>query len=117
LHHQQADAAPSHPGPTVIQILPETKVGKNPEVGLTQMHEDRNLQDRIRVHMGQIQVIEIKELAGEGRNRNSKAADKKRNIDDRLVGVFCRNSDPAANPPRAELFWKKNPNINKMKKI
>jgi hypothetical protein len=53
----------------------------------------------------------------EGRNGKSKAADKKRNIYDGLVGVFCRNSDPAANPPRAELFWKKNSNINKMKKI
>jgi hypothetical protein len=29
-------------------------MGKNPEVGLTQMHEDRNLQDRIRVQMGQV---------------------------------------------------------------
>jgi hypothetical protein len=101
----------------MIQILLETKMEKNPEVGLTQMHKDRNLQDRIRVQMGQVQIIEIKEAAEEGRNRKSKAADKKRNIDDGLVGVFCQNSDPATNPPRAELFWKKNPNINKMKKI
>jgi hypothetical protein len=34
---------PSHPGPTMIQILPEAKMGKNSEVGLTQMHEDGNL--------------------------------------------------------------------------
>jgi hypothetical protein len=101
----------------MIQILLEAKMGKNSEVGHTQMHEDRNLQNRIRVQMGQVQIIEIKEAAEEGKNRKSKATDKKRNIDDRLVGVFCRNSDPAANPPRAELFWKKNPNINKMKKI
>jgi hypothetical protein len=101
----------------MIQILPEAKMGKNPKVGLTQMHEDRNLQDRIRVQMGQVQIIEIKEAVEEGRNGKSKAMDKKRNIDDRLVGVFCWNSDPVANPPRAELFWKKNPNINMMKKI
>jgi hypothetical protein len=67
--------------------------------------------------MGQVQIIEIKEAAEEGRNRKSKAANKKRNIDDGLMGVFCRNSDPATNPPRGGLFWKKNPNINKMKKI
>jgi hypothetical protein len=45
---------PSHPGPTMIQILSEAKMGKNPEVGLTQIHKDRNLQDGIRVQMGQI---------------------------------------------------------------
>jgi hypothetical protein len=56
--------------------------------------------------MGQIQIIEIKEAMEEGRNRKSKAADKKRNVDDGLVGVLCRNSDPAANPLRVELFWK-----------
>jgi hypothetical protein len=63
------------------------------------MHKDGNLQDRIRVQMGQIQIIEIKEATEEGRNGKSKAADKKRNIDDRIVGVLCQNSDPAANPP------------------
>jgi hypothetical protein len=95
-----------HPGPAMIQILPKAKMGENPEVGLTQMHKDGNLQDRIRVQMGQIQIIEIKEAAEEGRNGKSTATDKKRNVDDGLVGVLCRNSDPTANLPRAELFWK-----------
>jgi hypothetical protein len=45
------------------------------------------------------------------------AADEKRNVDDGLVGIFCRNSDPTANPPRAELFWRKNFNINKVEEI
>jgi hypothetical protein len=67
-----------HPGPAMIQILPKAKMGENPEVGLTQMHKDGNLQDRIRVQMGQIQIIEIKEAAEEGRNGKSKAADKKK---------------------------------------
>jgi hypothetical protein len=46
--------------------------------------------------MGQIQAIEIKETAEERRNGKSKAADKKRNINDGFVGIFCRNSDPTA---------------------
>jgi hypothetical protein len=31
----------------MIQILLEAKMGKNSEVGLTQMHKDINLQDKI----------------------------------------------------------------------
>jgi hypothetical protein len=85
----------------MIRILPKAKMGENPEVGLTQMHKDGNLQDRIRVQMGQIQIKEIKEAMEEERNGKSKAVDKKRNIDDGLVGVLYQNSDPAANPPRA----------------
>jgi hypothetical protein len=69
------------------------------------MNKNR-LQDRIRVQVGQVQIIEIKEVAEEGRNGKGKAMDKKRNIDDRLMGVLHRNSDPAANPPRAEFFWR-----------
>jgi hypothetical protein len=33
------------------------------------------------------------------------------------MSVLCRNSDTAADPPRTELFWKKNPNLNKMEKV
>jgi hypothetical protein len=81
------------------------------------MDKNGNLQDRIRVQVGQVQIVEIKEAAEEGRNRKSKAADKKRNIDDELMGVLRRNSNPVANPPRAEFFWRLNPNIDKVKKI
>jgi hypothetical protein len=42
---------------------------------------------------------------------------RKRNIDDRLMGIFCQNSDPTTNPPRAELFWRNNSNINKAEEI
>jgi hypothetical protein len=80
--------SPSHLGPTMIQILPEAEMGENPEIGLTQMYKDGNLQDRIRVQVGQVQIIEIKEAAKEGRNGKSKATDKKRNIDDGLMGVL-----------------------------
>jgi hypothetical protein len=58
--------------------------------------------------MGQIQVIEIKETAEERRNGKSKAADEKRNVNDGFVGVFCRNSDLTADPPRTELLRRKN---------
>jgi hypothetical protein len=44
--------SPRHRRPTMIQILPEAKVGENPEVGLTQMNKDGNLQDGIRVCWG-----------------------------------------------------------------
>jgi hypothetical protein len=55
--------SPSHPGPTVIEVFPETKIGKNPEKGLTQMYKNGNLQDGIRVQMSQVQFGEIKEAA------------------------------------------------------
>jgi hypothetical protein len=67
--------------------------------------------------MGQVQIVKIKETAEEGRNGKSKAVDEKRDIDNGLVGVFCRNSNPTTNPPRAELFWRKNSNINKVENV
>jgi hypothetical protein len=81
------------------------------------MNKNRDLQNGIRIQMGQIQVIEIKETAEERRNGQSKSADKKRNVNDRFVGVFCRNSDPTANSPRIELLRRKNPDGNEMKKV
>jgi hypothetical protein len=92
-------------------------MGKNSKVGLAQMHKDRNLQDRIGIQMCQVQIIKIKETAEEGRNGKSKTTEEKRNIDDGLMGIFCQNSDPTANPPRVELFWRKNSNINKVEEI
>jgi hypothetical protein len=67
--------------------------------------------------VSQIQIVEIKDAAEEGRNGKSKTADEKRNVDDRLVGIFCRNSDPTTNSPRTELFWRKNSNIDKAEEI
>jgi hypothetical protein len=90
---------------------------KNSEVGLTQVYKDGNLQDGIGIQVSQIQIVEIKDVAEEGRNGKSKTADEKRNIDDGLVGIFHRNSDPTANLPRAELFWRKNSDINKVEEI
>jgi hypothetical protein len=62
-------------------------------------------------------MVKIKETGEEERNGKGKAVDEKRKINDRLVGIFYRNSGPTANPPRAELFWRKNSNINKVEEI
>jgi hypothetical protein len=92
-------------------------VGKNSEVGLAQMNKDRDLQNGIGIQMSQVQIIKVKETAEEGRNGKSKAADKKRNINNRLVGILCRDSNPMTNPPRTKLFRRKNSNIDKVEEI
>jgi hypothetical protein len=62
-------------------------------------------------------MVEIKETAKERRNRKSKAADEKRNINNGLVGVLCRDSDPMADPPRTKFLRRKNSDGDKMKKV
>jgi hypothetical protein len=81
------------------------------------MNKDGDLQNGIRVQMSQIQVIEIKETAKKGGNRKSKTAEKKRNIYNGFMGVFCWNSDPMADPPRIELPQRKNSDGHEMEKI
>jgi hypothetical protein len=109
--------SPSHPGPIMIKIFLETEVGENPEKGLARMYENGNLHNGIRVQMRQVQLVEIKETTKKGGDGKSKPTNKKRNVNDRFMGILCRNGDAAANPPRAELFWKQNPNFNKMKEV
>jgi hypothetical protein len=62
-------------------------------------------------------MVEIMETVEEGRNRKSKAANEKRNINNGLVGVLHRDSDPMADPPRTKLLWSKNSDGDKMKKV
>jgi hypothetical protein len=62
-------------------------------------------------------MIEIKETAEERRNRKSKAADEKRNIDNRLVGVLRRDSDPTTDPPRTKFLRRKNSDGDEVKKV
>jgi hypothetical protein len=81
------------------------------------MNKNINLQNGIGIQMGQIQAIEIKETAEERRNGKSKSADKKRNVNDGFMGVFCWNSDPTADPPWTELLRRKNSDRNKMKNV
>jgi hypothetical protein len=92
-------------------------VGKNSEVGLTQMNKDRDLQNGIGIQMSQVQIIKVKETTEEGRNGKSKAADKKRNINNGLMGILYRDSNPTTNPPRTKLFRRKNSNIDKVEEI
>jgi hypothetical protein len=42
----------SHSRPTVIQVLPQAKMWQNNKVGFAQMNKNRNLQNRIGIHMG-----------------------------------------------------------------
>jgi hypothetical protein len=81
------------------------------------MDKNKNLQNGIGIQMGQIQAIEIKETTEERRNGKSKAADKKRNINDGFVGVFCRNNDFTADPPGIELLRRKNSDGYEMKNV
>jgi hypothetical protein len=92
-------------------------VGKNSEVGLAQMNKDRDLQNGIGIQMSQVHIIKVKKTVEEGRNGKSKAADKKRNINNGFVGIFCWNSNPTTNPPRTKLLRRKNSNIDKMEEI
>jgi hypothetical protein len=67
--------------------------------------------------MSQIQIVKVKETAKEGRNVKSKAADKKRDVNNRLVSIVCRDSNLTTNPPRAKLLRRKNSDIDKVEKI
>jgi hypothetical protein len=81
-------------------------MGKNPEVGLTQMNKNGNLQDRFGIQVGQVQIVKIKETAKEERNGKSETTNKKRNINHGLMSVLCRNSNSAENSSRTEFFWR-----------
>jgi hypothetical protein len=109
--------APSHLGPTMIKVFPETEMGENLEKGLAHMYKNGDLQNGIRVQMCQVQFIEIKDTTEKGGDWKSKTVNKKRNVNNRFMGILCRNGDAATNSPRAELFWKQNPNINKIKEV
>jgi hypothetical protein len=99
----------------MILVLPQTEVRKNSKVGFTQMNKDINLQNRVGIQVSQI--VKVKETAKEGRNGKSKATDKKRDVNNGLVGILCRDSNPTTNPPRAKLLWRKNSDRDKVEKI
>ena len=72
------------------------------------MNENGDLQNGIRVQMGQVNVVEIKEATEKGRDGKAEAAEKKRGVNNGFMGIFCRNSEPVANPPRTEFPRRKN---------
>jgi hypothetical protein len=96
-------------------VFPQTKVRKNSKVGFTQMDKDRNLQNRVGIQMSQIQIVKVKETAEEGRNWKSEAAEKKRNVNDGLVSILRRDSNPTTNPPGTKLLRRKNSDIDEVK--
>ena len=67
--------------------------------------------------MGQVKVVEIKETAEKGRDGKAKAAEKKRGVNYRLVGILYRDSSPMANPPRTEFPRRKNPDGYEVEKF
>jgi hypothetical protein len=81
------------------------------------MNKDRNLQNIIGIQVSQIQIVKVKETTKEGRNGKSKATDKKRDVNNGLVGILCRDSNPTTNPPRAKLLRRKNSDRDKVEKI
>jgi hypothetical protein len=101
----------------MIQVLPQTEVRKNSKVGFAQMNKYRNLQNRVGIQVSQIQIVKVKETAKEGRNGKSKAADKKMDVNNGLVGILCRDSNSTTNPPRAKLLRRKNSDRDKVEKI
>jgi hypothetical protein len=101
----------------MIQILPQTEVRKNSNVGFAQMNKDRNLQNRVWIQVSQIQIVKVKETAKEGKNGKSKATNKKRDVNNGLVGILRRDSNPTTKPPRAKLLRRKNSDRDKMEKI
>jgi hypothetical protein len=62
-------------------------------------------------------MVEIKDIVKERRNRKSKATNEKRNVNNGLVGVLRRDSNPMTDPLRAKLLWGKNSDRDKMKKV
>jgi hypothetical protein len=90
---------------------------QNSEIGFTQVNKNRNLQNGVGIQMSQIQMVEIKETAKERRNRKSKAVDEKRNVNNGLVGILRRDSNPTIDPLRAKLLWGKNSDRDKVKKV
>ena len=81
------------------------------------MNENGDLQDRIGIQMGQVEMVEIKEAAEKGTNGESETAEKKRNVNHGFMGILCRDSDPMTNPPRTELPRGKNPDGHEVEKF
>jgi hypothetical protein len=75
------------------------------------------LHNRVGIQMSQIHTVEIKETMKERRNRKSKAADEKRNVNNGLMGILNQDSNPTTDPPRSKLLWGKNSDRNKMEKV
>jgi hypothetical protein len=81
------------------------------------VNENGDLENGIRVQMGQVDMIEIKEATEKRRDGKAEAAEKKRSVNYRLVGILCWDSCLVANPPRTELPRRKNPDGDEAEKF
>ena len=81
------------------------------------VNENRDLENGIRVQMSQVDVIKIKEATEKRRDGKAEAAEKKRSVNYRLVGILCWDSSPVANPPRTEFPRRKNPDGDEAEKL
>jgi hypothetical protein len=85
--------------------------------GFAQVNKDGDLQNRVGVQMGQVNVVEIKKASKKGRDGKAKATEKKRGVNYRFMGILCRNSGPVANPAGTEFPRRKNPDGYEVKKF
>jgi hypothetical protein len=67
--------------------------------------------------VSQIHIVKVKETVKEGTNGKSKVVDKKRDVNNGLMGILCWDSNPTTNPPRAKLLRRKNSDRGKVEKI
>jgi hypothetical protein len=67
--------------------------------------------------MSQVNVVGIKKAAEKRRDGKAEAAEKKRGVNNGLMGILCRNGKPMANPPRTELLRRKNPDRYEVEKF
>ena len=87
------------------------------KISFAKVNENGNLENGIRVQMSQVDVIKIKEAAEKRRDGKAEAAEKKRSVNYRLMGILCWDSSPVANPPRTEFPRRKNPDGNEAEKL
>jgi hypothetical protein len=81
------------------------------------VNEDGDLENGIRVQMGQVDMIKVKKTTEKRRDGKAEAAEKKRSINYWLVGIFGWDSSPVANPPRTEFPRRKNPDGDEAEKL
>jgi hypothetical protein len=60
--------SPRQSGFTVVQVLPQSKMQANPEVGFTKMNKDDNLKNRVGIQVCQVKRVKIKKDTEERRN-------------------------------------------------
>jgi hypothetical protein len=79
--------------------------------------EDGDLENGIRVQMGQVDMIKVKKATEKRRDWKAEAAEKERSVNYWFVGIFGWDSSPVTNSPRTEFPRRKNPDGDKTEKL